>query len=98
MELCRAHLNVLDTRCGFRDWLAVLPLAVYVKFDCLFDEPQNFVPGFRSGDAPRQIRNVSPKTGFTFFNDYGRAHLSYSLSAQADKAIPQYEKDCQIVV
>ena len=60
--------------------MTILPQTVDMKFNCLFDEPQNFVFGFRNRDAPRQVRNVSSEAGLTFFDDDCVSHINHSLS------------------
>ncbi|MDX6530318.1 MAG: hypothetical protein QOH41_2608 [Blastocatellia bacterium] len=41
--------HVLDTRGRRGDRLAILAQALDVKFNCLFDEPQDFVSGLGNG-------------------------------------------------
>jgi hypothetical protein len=57
--------------------LVVLPHTVDVKFNSLFDQPQDFGSAFGYGDASRQVGDVSSKAGFTFFDYDGVAHAFY---------------------
>jgi hypothetical protein len=80
VDLRRADFNIFNARRRFRNRLAILSQPVDMKFNCFFNESQDFVSGLRDCNAPGQIGNVSAKTGFTFFYDDGIAHISYSLS------------------
>jgi len=64
---------------GFRLWnrITVLLQSLNVKSNRVLYERNDFIPGLRSGNAPRQIRDVSPESVLTLLNDNQVLHKRY---------------------
>jgi hypothetical protein len=65
--------------------LAVIAQTFDVKFNGFLNEFQNLFASFSRGNTTREIRNMSPKASFAFFDNDGIFHISHLLQASLFK-------------
>lgn len=79
--LCR-DLDILHLTARMRNRLSVLLQTVDMKLDGLTNACLEFLNGRPGGDAARQVRNVSRKSGTCLFDNYCVSHCALTSSIQ----------------
>ena len=78
------YSDILNARRRLGDGLTVFSQTFKMELNRFLDKFQHFLSRFTCGNTARQVRHISSKTIFTFFNNHGVTHVFHtSRSLQA---------------